>query len=161
MNDSYTDWERRQHEADNGKRAGYITGLRALADILENHPEVPLPHDGTGSEIAINAFLTSDDPRAELAAAARAFPCAWRKGARDGEYGDYFDLHGELHGLKLRLTAFREAICTKVVTGTEDREVEEVVTPAVTRTVTKPVPVVEWVCTPVLAPAAQEAGAAA
>jgi hypothetical protein len=145
---------------DHGRRAAYIQGLRALADILENHPEVPLPYHGDGTAITISAFLSAADPRAELAAAARAFPCAWRKKVRgDDQYGNYFDLRGELAGLRLCLTAYRDAVCERVITGTEDREVEEVVTPAVTRTVTKPVEIVQWVCHPVLAPAARDNGA--
>lgn len=145
------------------ERASYIDGLRALADVLEGHPEVPLPHDGHADRGLCIMFLSGDDPRAALAAAARAIPCSWRKDASDaaGDYPAYFDMYGSLHGLKLHLTAYREAVCTRVVTGTEDREVEEVVTPAVTRTVTKPVEVVQWVCAPVLAPAAQEDEAAA
>lgn len=143
-------------------RASYIDGLRALADVLEDHPEVPLPYHGHGCEISIN-FLSGPDPRERLAAAARAFPCDWRKDAWEAPDGGaaYFDLLGKLHGLRLKLAAYREAVCTRVVTGTEDREVEEVVTPAVTRTVTKPVEVVQWVCAPVLAPAKDEGTEAA
>jgi hypothetical protein len=135
------------------RRASYIDGLRAFADILEDRPEVPLPYDGNDSEMAINHFLCAADPRAELAAAARAFPCSWRKEARD----EYFDLHGELHGLKLRLTAFRDAVCERVVTGT--REVtEEVSDPealaAVPKVaVTKVIEDVSWICAPLMAPA--------
>jgi len=144
------------------RRASYIDGLRALADILEDHREVPLPFQGDGTAITISAFLSSADPRADLAAAARAFPCAWRKDVRgDDQYGHYFDLAGELHGLKLKLTAYRDAVCTRVVTGTKLREVEEVVTPAVTRMVEKPVEVVQWVCGSVLAPAEREGTEAA
>ena len=139
------------------RRASYIDGLRALADILEEHREVPLPYHGDGTAITISRFLSVADPRAEMAATARAFPVRWRKEVRD----DYFDLRGELHGLKLHLVAYRDAVCTRVVTGTEEREVEEVITPAVTRMVTKPVEVVEWVCGSVLAPAEREGTEAA
>jgi hypothetical protein len=142
------------------RRAGYIDGLRALADVLEEHPEVPLPYEGASTELTF-MFLTGD-MRGDLAATARAIPCSWRKGGSDAteKYPAYFDMRGELHGLRLHLTAFREAVCTKVVKGTEDREVEEVVTPAVTRKVTKPVEIVEWECHSILAPAADETEAA-
>jgi hypothetical protein len=139
---------------DGGQRAGYITGLRALADILENHPEVPLPYDGNLGDLAINDFLNTASPREDLAAAARAFPIRWQKHVRGTVEGspDYFDLKGELHGLKIRLTAYRDAVCTKIVTGTEEREVEKVITPAVTETVTETVETYEWVCESVMAP---------
>ena len=139
-------------------RAAYIQGLRQLADILEAHPEVPLPYEGGRRTTAITIhFLHDDDPRAELATAARAIPCTWQKETSepdpDGKWAAYFDLNGQLGGLHLKLTAYRDAVCTRVVTGLEDREVQEIVTPAVTRTIVKPVEVVEWDCGSLLAPA--------
>lgn len=128
------------------ERAAYVAGLRQLADILDAHPEVPLPYDGDSDEITFH-FLSGEDPRAEMAAAARALPCTWRKDASD----DYFDLFGALAGLKVRLVAFRAQVCTRRVTGTEEREVEEIVTPAVKQVVRKQVEVVEWTCHPILA----------
>ncbi len=149
------------------KRQRYIDGLRVLASVLEEHPEVDLPYNGDTSPIAFY-FLSGADPRAEMAAAARALPCAWRKRVRDdGDGTGVFKLTGELAGLRVEMTAYRDAVCKRVVVGTEDREVEEVVTPAVTRTVTKPVEIVEWECGSLLAPLpaaepmAIEAGAAA
>jgi hypothetical protein len=126
-------------------RAAYINGLRQLAGVLERHPEIPLPYDGHNDEITFH-FLSGDDPRAAMAAAARALPCTWRKDARD----DYFDMFGEIAGLKVHLVAFRDAVCTRRVTGTEKREVEVTVTPAVTEKVVQDVEVVEWDCAPVL-----------
>src|SRR5262249_33664743 len=93
-------------------------------------------------------FLYGDDQRQRMADAARAIPCRWEK---DGG-STYFYLTGHLHGLKLALMAYRDEVCTRVVTGTELQEVEEEVQPAVTRTVVKPVEIVEWQCSPLLAP---------
>ena len=135
------------------RRAEYVKGLRALADALEAHPDdLPLPYEGDGSVIHFMFFSGKDD-RAAMAAAARALPVSWRKDASDPVNGGaaYFDLLGELHGLHLKLTAFREAVCERVVTGTREVEVEEVVKPAETRKVRKEVPVVEWRCHPVMA----------
>lgn len=144
-------------------RQRYIDGLRVLASVLENNEDIPLPYHGDGTDITIH-FLFGSNPREAMASAAAAIPCNWSKNARESEYGDYFDLTGTVGGLKLRLTAYREAVCKRNVIGTEEREVDEVVTPAVTKKVRKPVDIVEWDCGSLLAPrlpeAAETAGAA-
>jgi hypothetical protein len=131
------------------ERERYIDGLRTLASALELHPEIPLPYDGISSAISFN-FLGGEDPRADMAAAARAIPSVWRKKFW-GDGTAYFTLEGEVGGVQVSLTAFRDAVCKRVVTGAEWREVEEVVVPAETRKVRKSVPVVEWKCGSVLA----------
>lgn len=135
-------------------RQAYVDGLRALAAVLEEHPEVPLPWDGTGSEITCH-FLHGDGPRAAMAAAARAIPCAWSKDVRDD---DYFDLHGQLAGLKIKLTAFRDAVCTRVVTGvstvTEEVQDPDALAAVPKVTVTREVEEITWDCGSLLAPAA-------
>ena len=133
-------------------RAAYVAGLRALADVLESHPEVPLPYYGTTAEITIH-FFGGEDPRSEIAAAARAIPCSWEKDVWESGQTAYLDLVGSLRGLKLKLVAFRDTVCTRRVTGTEEREVEVEVTPAVTTRVREQVDIVEWTCSPILAPA--------
>jgi hypothetical protein len=145
-------------------RAAYIDGLRALASVLEAHPEVPLPYEGTGTEMAFH-FLHGADPRAAMAETARALPCAWRKETRDYEDGTaYFDLHGQLAGLKVRLCAYRDAVCTRVKVGT--REVTETVKdPAALAgvpevEVTRTEDIVTWDCGSLLAPAAADAAKA-
>lgn len=138
------------------ERAKYIDGLRILAAVLEQHPGIPLPRTGDAAEPVRFSFLNGDEPRQVLAAAARAIPCTWRKEATDaderGRWPGYFDLYGQLGGLHLKLRAERDVVCTRRVVGTEDREVDEVVTPAVTRTVVRPVEVVAWECDPLMAP---------
>ena len=158
---SITDITQEQQGRELARRDAYIKGLRALADALEQNPgDLPLPYEGNVSDITFH-FLSAADPRAEMAAAARALPCNWRKNvsdytARGGEA--YFDLKGELHGVKVELTAYRADVCERVVTGT--REVTEKVkdpealaaVPEVE--VTRTVEDVEWVCHPVMAPQA-------
>jgi hypothetical protein len=135
------------------ERERYIDGLRVLASVLETHPKIRIPHQGSGELAAMTLGFWGDDARERLAEAARAFPCAWRKNVRDSEASGaaYFDLHGQLGSLHVTLTAYRDSVCRRVSTGTKDREVEEVVTPAVTRKVVKPVETFEWECAPVLA----------
>jgi hypothetical protein len=135
------------------ERAGYIDGLRALADVLEQNPGIPLP--GAGRVSTMTVMFHGDDAKAALAAAARAFPCAWQK-RFSGRDGEYFDLLGKVGGLRVELTAMRDVVCERVVTGTAEVEEDEVVTEAVTRKVTKTVDVVEWRCGSLLAPAADD-----
>src|ERR1700677_4793274 len=103
------------------RHAAYAKGLHALAAALEASPEaLPLPYEGNGTSITFH-FLSGDDPRAEMAAAARAIPCDLRK--RTVEYSDrsaYFHLEGELFGVQLKLVAYRDAICERIVTGTRE-----------------------------------------
>lgn len=135
-------------------RERYIDGLRVLAAVLEQNPDVPLPYEGTGSFIGIN-FLSGDDPRGQMAEAARAFPCKWDKVFWGGETS-YFDLRAQLAGLKVSLTAYREVVCTRKVTGT--REVTETVKdPAKLAEVpeievTRTEDIIEWDCGSLLAP---------
>jgi len=135
-------------------RAEYVRGLRALADVLEQHPEVPLPYQGSSpfyGRLSFSDFLTSEDPRADMAAARRALGVSMEKVDR----GEYFDLHGNLHGLYFTLVAFRKDVCERVVTGTREVVVEEpdpvalAALPRVKRV--EVVEDVEWQCHPILA----------
>lgn len=131
-------------------RSEYTAGLRLLADLLDRHPEVPLPYDGSAAPLVIS-FL-SDNPKAKLAAAARAFPGPLSKDAD----GTYFDLNGHLRGLLVQFTALRNAVCERVVVGT-DTVVKQVPDPAAPMVaVVEEVDRVEWVCSPVLAAAVSE-----
>jgi hypothetical protein len=126
-------------------RTSYIEGLRKLAGLLEQHPELKLPYSGSGTGLSV---IPVGDERGQLAAWARVL-------ARHGRVeknvrGSYFDLDGSIAGLHIKVITLRDEVCTRVVTGTEEREVEEEVEPAVTRTVTRKVDVVEWQCEPLL-----------
>lgn len=131
------------------KRAAYISGLRKLADILEQHPAVPPPSDGFDMPITLWFTYQFDDPRSAMAEAARTLPCNWTKNVLDVSGGSaFFNLAGSLDGLLIELTAHRDQVCT--ITSYVDREVEVVVQPAVKEKVVKPVPV--WECGSLLAP---------
>lgn len=141
------------------RRTGYMARLQRLAAKLKASPDIPVPH--RISELSLDFYFTyCDDPRTALAACARAFGLdGWKKRTWEAERSSFFEMTREWDGWQVTLTAYRDAVCTKVVKGTEDREVEEVVQPAVTRTVTKPVDIIEWVCESVMAPAAKAAAA--
>lgn len=136
------------------KRSAYTAGLRALADILDAHPELPLPYEGSSPDLSQRMtfhFLSGDDPRGKMIAARRALGVPVDKNALDA----YFNLHGQLHGLYFAITTFRNEVCERVVVGTREVEIEEpdpevlAALPKVTRTVV--VEDVEWECRPVLA----------
>ncbi|MEV4161437.1 hypothetical protein [Nonomuraea dietziae] len=143
----------KQNTPTEARRAEYVKGLRALADILEAHPEVPLPYDGSSPDygrITFSDFLHSKDPRADMAATRRALGVPVAKSARE----DYFDLHGNLHGLYFTLTAFRSDVCERVVVDRQEIDVEVpdpealALVPKVKRT--EVVEQVEWRCSPLL-----------
>ncbi len=125
--------------------------LTALAGRLDAHPEAKLPYQLPADEINIYCTSTADQ-RAVMAATARAIGCTWTKKPWEANGTAYFDLVGDFHGITIAITAYRDQVCERVVTGTEEREVDEVVTPAVTKKVMKTVEVVEWDCGSLLAP---------
>jgi len=137
------------------ERARYIDGLRTLAAVLEANPDIPLPLAGRVSSRMTMMFLSDATAREQMAAAARAFPCTWTKRV-SGKNEEFFDLRGTVGALNVALTALRDAVCERVVVGTTEVTEDEVVTEAVTRPVTKTVDVVEWRCSPLLAPRAAE-----
>lgn len=146
------------------QRAAYLKGLRALADVLEQHDEIPLPHVGRTTAITIWFTIGSSDPRSEMAAAAKAIPCTWHKNAWESSEQAFFELQGTLHGLSIDLTAYRDAVCERIVTGIEtvtERVKDPEALAAVPEVeVTRQVPTVEWRCHPLLAPAGQPEGEA-
>lgn len=141
------------------KRAAYISGLRKLADLLEQHEDFPLPYGaGTSGEMASYrmSFYLFGDSREAFVSAARKFPGTLDKVVAD----DTFRLNGQIEGLHFELVAFRKDVCERVVTGTREvtRTIPDptVVVPTVPMVeVTETVEDVEWVCAPLLA----EAGA--
>jgi hypothetical protein len=107
------------------ERAVYVRGLRALADFVEAHEELPVP-----SPANLNAFARS---KAELAALVRTSGIRWEKDVT----GDYFYVRVSFDGGHYYdVNVSRDQVCRKVVTGTR-------VEPA------KPERVIEefhWVC---------------
>ena len=101
-------------------RTGYIKGLRALADILDNNPALPLPWDG-GHASRLSIFV---ETREQAAGYARLIPGKVIKKVTDSSaYG--FELRGSIAGLRVLVYAPRPEVCERVVTGSH-----EVTTPA-------------------------------
>ncbi|MEU4234145.1 hypothetical protein AB0F17_58565 [Nonomuraea sp. NPDC026600] len=132
-------------------RAEYAKGLRALADILDAHPELPLPYDGT--DTALDWIQVGDDARRHAAVFARVMPGTVAKSVSDA--AGQFYLTFKLHGLSLRVISTRAQMCERVVTGTREVVIEEpdpealAALPKIKRT--EVVEDVEWQCRPVLA----------
>ena len=135
------------------ERAEYVKGLRALADLIEQHDELPLPTSKI--EWAVHYFGDDDAQKTALATIARLLPGKVKKNdPNSSEYNaEYFILKGTLHGLRVEAWANRSTVCTRVVTGT--REVTKTV-PVKTEDVTVVEDVVEWVCEPILAAAVSQ-----
>lgn len=124
-----------------------VAAHRAVANLIEQHPDLALPvvhHDGM---IAWNLYSWScpDGVPAMVAAIRRAVGGKWDKREAKtigGNDGMVFEREG------YRITVAREQVCTRRVVGTET-----VTLPAVKaqpeRTVEREV--VEWDCQPVLA----------
>ncbi|WP_433520063.1 hypothetical protein ACQP2T_63725 (plasmid) [Nonomuraea sp. CA-143628] len=133
------------------RRAGYTKGLRALADILDAHPELPLPYHGDVAEL--DWIEVDENARRHAAVFARVMPGTVAKSVSDG--AGQFYLKFKLHGLSLRVISTRAQMCERVVTGTRTVVIEEpdpealALVPKVTRT--EVVEDVEWQCRPVLA----------
>lgn len=138
---------------DDQDRMQTIASLYELALLLEKHPELPIPFElqgGSYGHLSIN-FLDGD-AKSDMLAAARAIPGMLNKRVWGGKTASYFTLDGRVGSISIQLTAFRESVCERVVTGT--REVKKtvpdpmVVVPVVE--VTETVEDVEWVCGPLL-----------
>jgi hypothetical protein len=120
------------------ERQEAITGLRALADFLDAHPDAKLPHN-------VQAMECHDSAEA-LADRVRALGGHWDK-TTDGSYLELNRSFGPR--VTYQLFAARAKVCERIVTGTEEVEVKEypAVEPIV-RTETREV--VEWRCPPIL-----------
>jgi len=136
------------------QRSEYTAGLRALADLLDANPDVPVPHSGSSKSFAIEWILANNPHQRELlAVVARFIPGAVRKDAST----KFFDISGKVRGLHLHAWADRNEVCTRRVVGTH-QETKQIPDPAASLVeVTETVEEVEWDCGPILAPAGKAA----
>lgn len=123
-------------------------GLRALAAMIEAHPEIP------ASYLESHFCVWSPTSADELAAIARA---AMRHGAKvEKDIGDrHYNLKITWGGICAKALASRGEVCERVVTGMET-VTKTVPDPAAlaavpTVEVTEEVEISEWVCKPLLA----------
>lgn len=133
--------------------------LRAVADLIEAHPDLPLPlvnvYDYRPEQGDLDWFLMVNgrakdeaDQKAIATAIIRALGGKWDKAPT----GDDFRFRQTRGGLNFNVQVHREAVCERVVVGTESVTLPAVeAQPARTETVEK----VEWRCEPLLAEAAR------
>jgi hypothetical protein len=132
-----------------------IAGLRALADMLAEHPELPVPigvdlsvfirEEGEYTDPDLGEWKVTKTEAEKLAEVARALPGRVEKEQDDSFVRVIKNLPG---GVTYRALASRDEVCTRKVVGTETVEV-----PDYERTPTKKVEreIVEWECEPILA----------
>lgn len=133
-------------------RHQFSQGLRDIADWIDRNPELDLPY-GVGSgacraaTFSIGILGDEETIPERFAAAVKALGAARSKVSDSG----YMRVERTFApGLVVDVWTTREQVCEAVVVGTEEVEREEVVTPAVTRTVTEKRDLIEWRCSPIL-----------
>lgn len=135
-------------------RQELIDGLRAAADFLDQHPDIPVADDITVDVSSVIPYGDWDQ-EARVAQVARAMsPCT-------KDYSpSLLYLRRQFGPVTVEAFTGRSSVCERRVVGTRVVEREVVVTPAVTTTETVEEEIVEWECKPLLAPAAVDKAAA-
>lgn len=127
--------------------------LRAAADFIAQHADLPLPYvttyrDGQISMayyLTINGFGGPEKQRSAAQAIIRAVGGRWDKNPNDH---DEMNFRAERGALQFHVQIAREAVCERIVTGTETVTIPAVeAQPARTEVVET----VEWRCLPLLA----------
>lgn len=134
-------------------------GLRALADLLDAHPDLTHPWDGYDPCI-LHPISSEADPKAAMR--------DWAKATSHLRPTKNFDTWASLFvdfggGIVVQVYASREQVCEKVVTGTREvtKSVKDPDALAAIPTVevTETLEDVEWICRPLLAASDAEVSA--
>ena len=143
---------------DTDRTASTATRLRLLADMIEGHPDLPLPYISAYSSgtvdvawyLHINETHDLAAQKTTAAAIVSSLGGQWDK----RESGDEFKFTQHSDGIALEVTVARAAVCERVVVGTH-----EVTVPATPKIPARPataertttVEDVKWVCSSLLA----------
>lgn len=91
-------------------RADAAAVLRAVADLIETNPDIPLP----GNDISF--FVRGDDALATMTAIADALPCQWQADISRGTGYEWLNLssgpYPGLHGMRVSISAPAADVCT-------------------------------------------------
>lgn len=90
------------------ERTEFITGLRELADYLENNPEAPIPSNAYIG-VSVTDYGNPAGTRYRLEIVARC-PGPWQKELDDS----FLTLIKDFHGVKYRVMCARDHVCTMV-----------------------------------------------
>lgn len=129
--------------------------LRAVAEFIEQHPDLPVPlvtiYDHRPEEAELDWFLTINgraddeaDQKAKATAIVRGIGGKWDK----EPFGDTMSFRRKHDGLNLSVQVERAAVCERIVTGTETVTIAAVEAQAER---TEERELVEWRCEPLLA----------
>lgn len=125
--------------------------LRAVADLIDAHPDLPLPFVtayGASDEVEVKWYLhLRADMAGQKAAAVQLVTMLGGKWDKS-EDGDIYALDQARGGVKLHINVNRAAVCERVVTGT--REVRVPAKPASDARI-EIVEDVKWICSSLLA----------
>lgn len=126
---------------------------RAMANWLEQHPDVPV-YGWETCNLQVFAGSVKEDDETEKQLMARAAR-AMGKGRK--EYSDdWFDIHADMpDGCEYTVSASRENTCVRKQVGTKTVTVPGRPAQEAVEETTKEVPVYEWDCTGILEPDAQ------
>lgn len=131
--------------------------LRAIAELIDAHPDLPLPyviihgHRAHEADLAWNLHIFADDGADQKSQATAIIQALGGKWDKDFDWDDDInraDFKQTRDGFDMRVTVHRDAVCERVVVG------EEVVTVKAVEAVperTETREVVEWRCAPLLA----------
>jgi hypothetical protein len=142
------------------ERPDYTQGLRAIADLIDAHPDLPQPYiNAHSSSNVVEAHwylhIWADDlteQKATAAAIVSTLGGHWDKNERT--YDDGLEFIQIRDGLSLDVVVNRAAVCERIVTGSH-----EVTLPATPAVAAQPATVervetvedVQWVCSSLLA----------
>lgn len=120
------------------RRSAFVAGLREFADLLEREPGLPVP----SYDFRLSLYTFAD----RFTDAVHALGGHREKTADD----HFFNVERRFGPIIVEVYTGRDDVCERVQIGTQIVEREEIVSPAVTKTVTVEEPVYEWRCAPVL-----------
>ena len=127
-------------------RADYIAGIRAVADLLEAKPDLPLPVTREFHWYLFGSQLELATQKAEAARIVRLI------GGQHDKYetAELFRFRRQIHGVETQVIVDRPAVCERKVIAAEvvTKLVPDPSAPLVE--VTETVETVEWVCAPLL-----------
>ncbi len=125
-----------QYSCDQVKASeGKAKRIRDIADLVEAHPLLPIIVEGSADWWPLN--IMCDDVE-DMHSKRRAIGGKWKKEVNDY----YFTLTGRTGDAYVKLSAPRDAVCERVVVGTETKLVADPDAPKVEIEVD----VVEWIC---------------